>query len=191
MQRRNLKISATATVERNSTDVAKAVAALLPKQPAVIIQISAYQSCAALIREMKAQGYTGQFYNVSFVGSQALANVLNESGPGVVISQVVPFPWKANLPVVREFQHAMKAAGKGDKIDYSSLEGYIAARVFTEGVRRAGPNLTREGLISALETINPANFDGGGFDVSFNPHDHSGSRFVELTMILPDRRFRD
>jgi len=191
MQKRNLKISATATVERNSTDVAKAVAAFLPKQPAVIIQISAYQSCAALIREMKAHGYTGQFYNVSFVGSAALADVLNDSGPGVVISQVVPFPWKPNLPIVREFQHAMQAAGKADRIDYSSLEGYIAARVFTEGLRRAGANLTREGLVSALETINPANFDGGGFDVSFNPRSHSGSRFVELTMILPDKKFRD
>ncbi|MGA2548933.1 MAG: ABC transporter substrate-binding protein [Burkholderiaceae bacterium] len=191
MQKRNLTISATATVERNSTDVTKAVAALLPKQPAVIIQISAYQSCAALIRELKAHGYNGQFYNVSFVGSQALANILSDQGPGVVISQVVPFPWKPTLPIVREFQKAMQAAGKGESIDYSSLEGYIAARTFTEGLRRAGPNLTREGLVSALETITPANFDGGGFDVNFNPHSHSGSRFVELTMILPDRKFRD
>lgn len=191
MKKRGLSISATALVERNSTNVAAAAQALLPKHPAAIIQISAYQSCAALIREMKAHGYTGQFYNVSFVGSQALANILNEEGPGVVVSQVVPFPWKSTSPVVRDYQRAMQAAGKADKIDYSSLEGYIAARVFTEGVRRAGPNLTRENLITALETINPSNFDDGGFDVTFSPHNHSGSRFVEMTMIVPDKKFRD
>lgn len=191
MDKRNLKISATATVERNSTDVAKAVQTLLPVQPQAIIQISAYQSCAALIKAMKEAGYTGSFYNVSFVGSQALADILGNDGPGVVISQVVPFPWKGTLPIVREYQRAMEQAGKKDQIDYSSLEGYIAARVFVEGLRRAGPNLTREGLMSALETINPNNYDGGGFDVSFSPRSHSASQFVELTMILPNRKFRD
>jgi ABC-type branched-subunit amino acid transport system substrate-binding protein len=191
MKKRNLEIVATATVQRNSTDVAAAVRTLMAAQPAVIIEISAYPSCAALIRAMHAQGYTGQFDNVSFVGSLALADVLKDEGPGVVISQVVPFPWGISEPILREYQRAMDAAGKKDKIDYSSLEGYIAARAFAEGLRRAGTNLTRESLISALETITPSNYDGGGFDVNFSPRSHSGSKFVELTMILPNRKFRD
>lgn len=191
MQRRGLELVATATVQRNSTDVAAAAKTLLAAGPAVIVEISAYTSCAALVHAMRAQGYTGQFDNVSFVGSQALADVLKDEGPGVVISQVVPFPWGIGEPIVREYQHAMDAAGKKDKIDYSSLEGYIAARVFAEGLRRAGANPTRESLIAALETINPGNFDGGGFDVTFSPQSHSGSKFVELTMILPNRKFRD
>jgi branched-chain amino acid transport system substrate-binding protein len=191
MQKRNLEIVATATVERNSTDVSAAAKILLAAQPAVVIEISAYQSCAALIRAMHAQYYTGQFANVSFVGSQALADILKDEGPGVMISQVVPFPWGVRQPVVREYQRAMDAAGKKDKIDYSSLEGFIAARVFVEGLRRAGSNPTREGFINALETINTGNYDGGGFDVTFSGRSHSGSKFVELTMILPNRKFRD
>ncbi len=192
LQKRNLEVVATATVERNSTEVGNAVRTLMAKDPAAaIIQISAYQSCAALIRAMRNQGYTGQFYNVSFVGSQALADTLGDLGPGVVISQVVPFPWGTSIPVVREYQKAMEAAGKKDKIDYTSLEGYLAARVFTEALRRAGSALTRESLITALESIAPANYDGGGFDVSFSPKSHSASRFVEMTMILPGRKFRD
>jgi branched-chain amino acid transport system substrate-binding protein len=191
LKKRNLAIVASATVERNSTNVTHAVELLLPKQPQAIIQISAYQSCAALIRAMRAAGYNGQFYNVSFVGSQALANILGDVGPGVVISQVVPYPWSPTLPIVKEYTHAMAAAGDQDKVDFSSLEGYIAARVFAEGLRRAGPNLSREGLINALETINQNNYDGGGFDVTFNSHNHSASKFVEMTMILPNRKFRD
>jgi branched-chain amino acid transport system substrate-binding protein len=95
------------------------------------------------------------------------------------------------MPVVREYQKAMQAAGKEDKIDYTSLEGYIAAKVFTEGLRRAGQGLTREGLINALETINPSNYDVGGFDVDFSAKSHNGSKYVDETMILPDRKFRN
>jgi branched-chain amino acid transport system substrate-binding protein len=188
---RNLSVDALATVQRNSTDVAKAAKTLLAASPQAIIQISAYQSCAALIRAMKKKGYAGEFLNVSFVGSQALADVLGPEGVGVAISQVVPFPYKPELPIVREYQRAMEAAGDGKKIDYSSLEGYIAAKVFAEGMRRAGANPTRESFISALETINPTNFDLGGFDVDFSSRSHSGSKFVDETMILPNRIFRD
>jgi branched-chain amino acid transport system substrate-binding protein len=191
LEKRHLSVDALATVQRNSTEVTKAAQTLLAAQPQAIIQISAYQSCAALIRAMKQKGYAGQFLNVSFVGSQALADILGPAGVGVEISQVVPFPYKPEIQIVREYQRAMEAAGDGKKIDYSSLEGYIAAKVFSEGMRRAGANPTREGLISALETITPTNFDLGGFDVEFSAKSHSGSKFVDETMILPNRTFRD
>ena len=91
---RNLGLEpvATATVERNSVDVAKAVAAIVPLRPDAVIQISAYKSCAAFIREARKASYGGTFYNVSFVGTQALADELGSQGAGVVVSQVVPSP---------------------------------------------------------------------------------------------------
>ncbi len=191
LDKRQLKMVATATVQRNSTDVGKAAETLIAAQPQAIIEISAYQSCAALIRAMKAKGYAGQFLNVSFVGSQALADMLDKDGVGVQISQVVPFPYKGELPIVREYIKAMQSAGQQGKIDYTSLEGYLAAKVFAEGLRRAGGSPTREGLINALETINPSSYDLGGFDVDFSARSHSGSKYVDETMILPDRKFRN
>jgi ABC-type branched-subunit amino acid transport system substrate-binding protein len=188
LKKRGLSIVETATVERNSVDVAQAVAKLNAKKPDAIIQISAYASCAAFIKEMHKAGYTGQFYNVSFVGSQALADVLGSEGPGVVISQVVPFPWDQSNPVVAEYHKVLKEAGI-DKPNFSSLEGFIAAKVFVEGLRRAGPHPTRDKLIAALETINRSNFDIG-FDVKFTPLNHSGSQFVEMTVISKEARFK-
>lgn len=180
----------TATVERNSVDVGKAVTKLLPKRPDVIIQISAYASCAAYIKEMRKSGYTGQFYNVSFVGSQALADALGKDGPGVVISQVVPFPWHGAVPVVSEYAKVMQKAGIPD-LNFSSLEGFLAAKIFVEGLKRSGRNLTRDRLIAALESINTSNYDVGGFDVSFSPSNHNGSKFVDMTMITKDAKFRN
>jgi branched-chain amino acid transport system substrate-binding protein len=178
----------TATVERNSVDVAAAVAKILPKKPDAIIQISAYASCAAYIKEMRKAGYHGQFYNVSFVGSQALADTLGQEGPGVVISQVVPFPWRASVPIVAEYKKVLEKAGIKD-VNFSSLEGYIAAKVFTEGLKRAGKDLTRDKLIRALESINIGNYDTGGFDINFSPTNHNGSKYVDMTVITRDAKF--
>ena len=65
----------------------------------------------------------------------------------------------------------------------------MGGRVLVEGLRRAGPQLTRAGLIRALESITPANYDGGGFSLQFGRTDHSGSDFVDLTAIGTGGRF--
>jgi len=129
---------------------------------------------------MKAAGSTTQFYNVSFVGSTALADALKGEGYGVAISQVVPFPWGPEVRIVKEYQETLSKVGNID-YNFSSLEGYLVAKVMVEGLKRAGKNLTREKLIAALESMN--NVDLGDFVVSFSPTNHSGSKFVDLTMI--------
>jgi branched-chain amino acid transport system substrate-binding protein len=186
MTKRNLKIAATATVERNSVDVAAAKELLSKADPAAIVEISAYASCAALIKEMKKSNYTGQFINVSFVGSNALASALGDEGRGVVISQVMPFPFSKILPVQREYAQLMAKAG-GSSINFGTMEGFMAAKVFTEALRRAGNDPTREKLITALESMR--DFDIGGFAINFSPSNHNGSRLVELTMIGPNGEF--
>ncbi len=188
LKKMNVQMVETATVERNSLDVAKAVSTILPKRPDAVIEISAYASSAAYIKAMRKAGYTGQFYNVSFVGSQPLADALGKDGVGIVISQVVPFPWTSSVPVVGEYNKLLTKTGIKNP-NFTSLEGFLAAKIFVEGLRRAGKDLTREKLVKALETINIHNYDAGGFDVNFSPSNHSGSKFVEMTMITKDAKF--
>lgn len=186
MTKRNLKLAMTTTVERNSTDVSKALEELTKALPEAVVQISAYKSCAAFIKQARAKGYGGQFFNVSFVGSKALADELGDAGTGVTISQVVPFPYIPSSAVVREYQQRMGEAGSKD-FDFSSLEGFIAARVLAEGLRRAGRNLTRDALTAALESIR--DWSVGGFNISYSPTNHEGSRFTDLTIIARGGRF--
>ncbi|MQR00131.1 ABC transporter substrate-binding protein [Glaciimonas soli] len=188
LKQMNVQMVETATVERNSLDVAKAVSTILPKRPDAVIEISAYASSAAYIKAMRKAGYTGQFYNVSFVGSQPLADTLGKDGVGIVISQVVPFPWTSSVPVVGEYNKLLTKTGIKNP-NFTSLEGFLAAKIFVEGLRRAGKDLTREKLVKALETINIHNYDTGGFDINFSPTNHSGSKFVEMTMITKDAKF--
>ncbi len=186
LTRRQLKPAATATVERNTVDVSAALNAILPSQAEAVVQIGAYKACAEFIRQARTRGYGGQFFNVSFVGAKALADELGEGGMGVVISQVVPFPYTPSLPVVREYQQRMSELGDKE-FDFSSMEGFLMAKVFVEGVRRAGRTLTRESLISGLESIRDLNL--GGFEVSYSPRDHAGSRYTDLTIIGRGGRF--
>ena len=188
LKRRNLEPVATSTVERNTVDVAKAVAEIVPTRPNAVVQISAYKSCAAFIREARKAGFGGTFFNVSFVGTQALADELKAEGAGVMISQVMPFPYTASSAITREFAAATAKAGGTVQANYSSLEGYLAAKVFTEGLKRAPRNPTREQLIAGLESIQRQDF--GGFMVDFGPRDHVASSYVDLSMLTGDGKVR-
>lgn len=183
-----LKPVAVATVERNSVDVAQAVSILNAAQPDAVVQISAYTSCAAYIRAARAAGYGGTFYNVSFVGTQALADALGKDGAGVAVSQVVPTPYSTSRPITREFLAAIAQGGNKVQPNFSSMEGFMAARLFAEGMRRASGRLTRDSLIGGLESIR--DYSIGGFNVSFSPGNHVASRFVELSMLTGDGRVR-
>ncbi len=187
LQAQNLQPAATGTVERNSVDVAAAVQAIMAQKPEAIVQVSAYKSCAAFIRAARKAGYAGSFYNVSFVGTQALLDELGSDAKGVVISQVMPFPYSPVTGISGDYLAAVKAK-QGRAPNYSGMEGFVVARVFCEGLQRAGRGVTRESFINAIESMR--NVDLGGFPVDFGPNDHTGSRFVELTLLTEDGRIR-
>ena len=168
--------------------MAKAVKDIASAQPDAVVQISAYKSCAAFIREARKAGYGGTFFNVSFVGTQALADELGKEALGIMVSQVMPFPFSTTTAISREYLDAVQKAGGDAKPNYSSMEGYLAAKVFSEGLKRAGRNPSRDTLVAGLESIQNQSF--GGFNVSFGPQDHVASSFVDLSMLTADGKVR-
>jgi branched-chain amino acid transport system substrate-binding protein len=186
LERRKMKIHSSGTVERNTVKVEEAAKVIHASQPDAVVMVSAYTSIAAFVREMQKLGSGATFYNVSFVGSKALADALGKDGVGVAISQVVPFPWGTAVPVVKEYQQHSKKAGFTD-YNFSALEGFLSAKVMVEGLRRAGKSPTREGLVDALEKMNDV--DLGGFFVSYSPKNRAGSKFVDLTIIAREGKF--
>ena len=179
---------AVGLVERNTVNVDEAVKAIVAREPDAVVQISAYKSCAAFIRAARKAGYGGTFYNVSFVGTQALADELGKSALGVVVSQVMPYPFSLTTPISREYLAAVQKAGGDNKPNYSSMEGYVAAKLFVEGLRRAGKAPSREALINGLEAVQT--IDLGGFVAGYSARSHVASRFVDLSMLTDDGRVR-
>jgi ABC-type branched-subunit amino acid transport system substrate-binding protein len=157
-------------------------------KPDAVVQISAYASCAAYVQAARKAGFGGTFYNVSFVGTQALADALGAEGAGVAISQVVPTPYSASKAITREFLAAIAEGGNQVQPNFSSMEGFMAAKLFAEGARRASGRLTRDSLIGGLESIR--GWSMGGFNVSFSPTNHVASSYAELSMITADGKIR-
>jgi branched-chain amino acid transport system substrate-binding protein len=185
LTKRGMKIHSTGTVERNTIKVEEAVKAIHASQPDAVVMVSAYTSCAEFIRQMRKAGSGATFYNVSFVGSKALADALGKDGTGVAISQVVPFPWGTAVPVVKEYQQLATKAGYTD-FNFSAIEGFLVAKVFVEGLRRTGRELTRERFVDVMEKMD---VDLGGFYVSYSPKNRAGSKFVDLTIIGREGKF--
>jgi ABC-type branched-subunit amino acid transport system substrate-binding protein len=183
-----LKPVALGTVERNTVDVAAAVKDIVAARPDAVVQIGAYKACAAFIREARKTGYGGTYYNVSFVGTQALSDELGREAHGIVVSQVMPYPFSTTQPIAREYLAAFQKSGVEDTPNYSSMEGYLAAKVFTEGLKRAGRNPTKAELVSGLESLQQMDF--GGFRVNFSSTQHVASKFVDLSMLTEDGKVR-
>ncbi|MDQ7745120.1 ABC transporter substrate-binding protein [Hydrogenophaga pseudoflava] len=178
--------AAVGTVERNSTEVAQALKDVLAVKPEAIVQIGAYKACATFIRLARQQGYAGNFYNVSFVGTQALLDELGAVAKGVAVSQVMPFPYSPATPLSGEYLAALKDQ-RGVSPNYSGIEGFVAAKVLVEGLKRAR-GAGREAFIDAIAGMKDVSI--GGFPLDFGPQKHTGSRFVELTLLTEDGRVR-
>lgn len=182
LERRKLEVIGLGIVDRNTIDVEDAVKSIASSKPNAVILVSDYKSSAAFVREMNKTGLRPEYLNVSFVGSAALAAELGSESHGVIISQTVPYPWDPGFSVAMEYTTLVQTQSLKIKPSFNNVEGYIAAKAFVEGLRRAGRDLTREKFIAALETFN--NVDLGNFYVSFSPTNHNGSKYVGMSIII-------
>jgi branched-chain amino acid transport system substrate-binding protein len=184
--RHGLKPVAIAGVKRNSTATDAAARQLMRADPSAVVIISAYPSSAAFSRSLQGLGSTAQLMNVSFVGTGALQDALpGGQASGIGVSQVVPFPWNRQVPVVAEYQRLMRQEQRRARYGFTSLEGFLAARWLTAALEKAGPNPTRQRLVAAFEGM--PELDLGGFKLKIGPGDHQASDFVDLTFLGAQR----
>ena len=169
----------------NSDKVDTAVAALLKSNPQAIIQVSLFNSAAAFIRKARKAGYGGQFLTFSVVGIDPLFTSLGKEIGGIVISQVVPSPRSLGIPLVKEYLDVLNQTDQNPS--YESVEGYVAARAFAEGVRRSaqsGGKPDRAGLQKAFESM--TDFDMNGLRINLRPKKYESVRLVDLVTITPE-----
>ncbi len=188
MTKRGLKISAEGTYPRNTTAVKQAVLKIKKVKPEAVVMVGAYKPIAAFIKLAKKVKMDAVFVNISFVGSKALSRELGKDGAGVVITQVVPFPWDESIPVVAQYHKALKAHDAQEKPGFVSLEGYLAGRLTVEALKKAGKDVTRQAFLDAI--YNTGTFDLGGARLEFGPGDNQGMGEVFLTVIQPDGGFK-
>lgn len=179
LKKQKLAPVAVGTVERNSTDVTGAVNAIAKTTPQAVIMVTLYKPTAAFVKAMKAVHQSPMFLALSPVGSDQLVQELGDEARGIAVSQVMPNPWNEKEAIVRDYQHML---GKQGQLSYHSIEGYLMARVLVDALKKMGREVSREKLVATLENLNQ---DFGGYRVKFSSASHSGSQFVELTVLGP------
>ncbi|HXB57237.1 MAG TPA: ABC transporter substrate-binding protein [Vicinamibacteria bacterium] len=173
--------------KRNTLDIQDAVDTILRNRKTVraVVTVAPYRPAAKFIEKLRDAKMDALISNVSFVGSSALAEELRQIGPkyssGVIVTQVVP-PIDSASTTVLKYKEALAKYFPGEKPDFVSLEGYIAATIFVEGLKRAGPNPTTDSVIAALEGMQGLEI-GIGTPISFGLSEHQGSHKVWGTVL--------
>ncbi|HKQ28902.1 MAG TPA: ABC transporter substrate-binding protein [Burkholderiales bacterium] len=165
---------------RQTVKVEEAVAAIAKADVQAVIMVTLVDAAVAFVKQMRKTAQSPLLVTLSNNSSNTFIKNLGEDGHGVAVSQVSPYPFYRTMPITKEFHEAIK--GRQDVApSYASMEGYIAAKVMVEGLRRAGPRPTREKLIAALESMQRV--DLGGIDVTYGPDNRTGTQYIDLTII--------
>ena len=184
MEKRGLKLVAEGTYERNTTAVKTALLAIRKADPQAVVMVGAYKPCAEFIKWAHRLKMNPVFVNISFVGANALAKELGDDGKGVVVTQVVPFPGDTSIPLVDQYQKALKAVNADAPIDFVSLEGYMVGRLVIEALANTNEPVTRAGLLATVRKV--GTFNLGGVTLTYDGGDNQGMDKVFLTVIQAD-----
>ena len=188
LDRRGMELLAEGTFERNTKAVGSALRALKRAEPEAVVMVGTYGPCAEFIKLAHKREFDPIFVNVSFVGANALAKELGPEGNGVIVSQVVPFPWDASTRLVADYQAAERTLDPAMKPDFVSLEGYLSGRLVAAALQQTGPHPTRADMLNVISGT--GRFDISGTILTFGPELREAPAEVFLTVIQPDGTFK-
>jgi ABC-type branched-subunit amino acid transport system substrate-binding protein len=188
LAKRGLELSAEGTFERNTRAVGAALRAITRADPEAVVMVGTYGPCAEFIKLAHKKGFNPTFVAISFVGANALAKELGADGDGVVVSQVVPFPWDQSLRLVTDYRAAEKALDPGLAPDFVSLEGYLSGRLAAAVLELTGPEPTRANMLRLIGEV--GRFEIGGHVIAFGAKARDAPPRVFLTVIQADGTFK-
>jgi branched-chain amino acid transport system substrate-binding protein len=180
LQRRHLKPIADCTFVRNSEDMQPALDQVASTRPDAVIIMGTLRPIVSLLERAKSANLQNiKFCTLSTISANTLIGAAGNSSEGMILSEVVPSPEDTSIPLVKDFQTDMRASG-ANSFSHVSLEGYLGAMLLVDGIRRAGPDLTEQRCVDAL---NQTELDLQRLKIVWSRSDHSGSHAVFLTQI--------
>lgn len=188
LDRRGMHLVAEGVYMRNTTAVKRALLTIRKAQPQAVVIVGAYAPAATFIKVAQRIDFHPLFVNISFVGSKALAEALGRAGEGVVVTQVVPLPTDDGLPLVADYQRALRAQDPEAEPGFVSLEGYLGARLTIAALRQMGEPITRARFLQTIAAT--GSFDLGGLQLSYGAGDNQGLDRVFLTVLQKGGSYR-
>lgn len=176
-------------VKRGAALDASVVDALTKDSPHYVLATTQFNAVGDYLKIAGEKGSPVPVAALSFVNPDELIESVGNLARGTVVSQIIPSPRVSNqvsIPLVKECADALKALN-GAKLNYTSLESCIAAKVLVMALKKAGPQPTRESVLQAMGTL--GRLDLHGYTLSFGPNQRHGSTWVDLTILSRGNRF--
>ena len=189
LRKRGMELVAEGLYPRNTTAVKTALLDVGRARPDGIIMVGAYEPIGTFIQWARLTKLVdAEFIVISFVGSNALAQMLGPEGEGVFVTQVVPFPRDKSLLIAASYLQALEAFDPGAEPGFVSFEGYLAGRLAILGLERCGRDVDRDCFVDNL--LNAGEIDLDGFRLNYTGSgDNQGSDTVFLTVIGADGQY--
>lgn len=188
LKEHNSAPTAAASYKRQTGDVGAAIDTVSAAKPQAVVVVGPPNTVAPILKQSHAKGWNPIFLTVSFVGTDELITEAGPDAEGVVVTQVVPPYYLTDLKGVALYRRSLRNYFPSEQPSFVSLEGFIDAMVMVEGLKRAGKNLTREGLIHGIESIRDLDLGlGPQLKLSYSAKDHRGFEHVIPTVIRGGR----
>lgn len=179
---------AVASYQRQTAQVGGAIDAVRGADPDAVVVVGPANTVAPILKQSHAKGWKPMFLTVSFVGTDELISQAGADADGVVITQVVPPYYMTEQKSVALYRRALGKYFPSEQPNFVSLEGFVDAMVLVEGLKRAGKDLTREGLIHGIESIHDHDLGlGPQLKLSYSAKEHKGFDHVIPTVIRGGR----
>lgn len=180
--REKLEPAFLATFERGTLKVEPTVKTALAAEAQAIILVTTTAPTSAFVKLFREAGGTAQLMALSIVDAETVIKSIGiKNAHGLAITTVFPSYTRTEIPIIKDYQVDLKKFAPNAQPSLVSLEGYVAARVIIEALKKAGPNPTREKVMNSLETLTKT--DIGGFRINYGPKSRVGSNYVDISMI--------
>ena len=177
-----------ASYERQTPNVGGAIDTVRSANPQAVVVVGPPNTVAPILKQSHAKGWRPLFLTVSFVGTDELIAEAGEDAEGIVITQVVPPYYLTDLKGVATYRRTLSKYAPSARPNFVSLEGFVDAMVLVEGLKRAGKELTREGLIHGIESIHEEDLGlGPQLKLNYSAKSHKGFDHVIPTVVRGGR----
>jgi branched-chain amino acid transport system substrate-binding protein len=178
----------TASYVRQSNQVDAAIEKVRATSPDAVVVVGPSNTVAPILKQSHGKGWKPLFVTVSFVGTDELISEAGPDAEGVVVTQVVPPYYLTDLKTVALYRRTLARYKPDARPNFVSLEGFADAMVMVEGLKRAGKELTREGLIRGIESLHEFDLGlGPELKLDYSAKDHKGFDHVIPTVIRGGR----
>jgi ABC-type branched-subunit amino acid transport system substrate-binding protein len=188
LKERGVEPAAVASYQRQTAQVGGAIDTVRAANPDAVVVVGPANTVAPILKQAHAKGWKPLFLTVSFVGTDELISEAGQDAEGVVITQVVPPYYMTEFKSVALYRRALGKYFSSEQPNFVSLEGFVDAMVLVEGLKRAGKDLTREGLIHAIESIHDHDLGlGPQLKLNYSAKEHKGFDHVLPTVVRGGR----